>query len=116
MNELPIEGAERESLLHLEIWVLDKNLFAQIRIPDIRPHELEDVEKDAEAHAICLIIDRLQQCWVIAHDPEGFYWRWAIGEAESLEPMKQAHKWLSKLQQVYLVRPRYRKVKGGKKK
>jgi len=112
MNNLKVE---KERIFRLEICVMDKNLFDQIQIPDLRSHELGDVEKDAAKNAVALAIDKNQEVWVIIRKAEGMYWRWQICPAENLQAVGQEHPWIGKLPQVFLVRQRYRKVKGAKK-
>lgn len=111
-----IEGTGKERLLSLEILTLDKGIWSQIRIPDIRPHKVDSLEKEAEATGLALVIDSLQQVWVLCQDAQGNYFRWALCEVEYLEAAGDAYGWITALPQVFLVPTRYRKKANGDKK
>jgi len=89
---------------------LDRNLFAQIRRPDIDvPDELDYWKELAQGGAIGYVVapdsalprsgDML---WLIVHE-RGQMWRWSLTPQSNYDNVCSSHPWFAELPQIFLV-------------
>jgi len=89
---------------------LDRNLFEQIRKPDISTElDMEDRASRAQVAAIGYAVARDpglprtgNVLWVIVNE-DGHLWRWNVGNAENYEVLCEQIPWLAMLEQIFLT-------------
>ena len=89
---------------------LDRNLFEQIRRPDIST--MTDTEARASRAQVAAIGYAVARdpglprtgnvLWVIVNE-DGHLWRWNIGNAENYEVLCEQIPWLATLDQIFLT-------------